>query len=80
MRHIISRTLSWTINGRARDHFKRALQICREGNSGPREVSVHASLYAVPIYGKLGFEHAGPECTEDGITFAPMVFKFEPGG
>ncbi len=33
----------------------------------------------MPIYGKLGFQAEGPERTENGIIYLPMVFRFEAG-
>jgi predicted GNAT family N-acyltransferase len=59
---------------------ERALQMCKEETEGLEEVKVHASLYAVPIYSKLGFKAEGPEQTENGITFVPMVFRYEANG
>lgn len=66
--------------GLGRALVERALQLCREAAEGPEQVTVHASLYAVPIYRKLGFEAKGPERTKNGITFVPMVLRFEPDG
>jgi Acetyltransferases len=42
-------------------------------NSNNR-ITVHSSIYAVPIYEKLGFIKTEEVRTEDGITFVPMVF------
>jgi predicted GNAT family N-acyltransferase len=66
--------------GLGRALVERALQLCREGTAGLETVTVHASLYAVPIYRKLGFEAEGPERTENGITYVPMVIRFETDG
>jgi GNAT superfamily N-acetyltransferase len=63
--------------GLGRALVERALQLCREKTDGLEQVSVHASLYAVPIYRKLGFEAEGPKRTENGITYVPMVIRFE---
>ncbi|MDD6807044.1 MAG: GNAT family N-acetyltransferase [Oscillospiraceae bacterium] len=38
-------------------------------------ITVHASLYAVPIYEKLGFVCAGNEVDDNGIKYVPMVFN-----
>jgi GNAT superfamily N-acetyltransferase len=56
---------------------ERALDLCREGTESLEQVRVHASLYAVPIYRKLGFEAEAPKRTENGITYVPMVLRFE---
>jgi predicted GNAT family N-acyltransferase len=63
--------------GVGRDLIERALQVCRKGQPAVRQVTVHASRYAVPIYRKLGFEAEGHERTESGITYRPMVFRFK---
>lgn len=39
------------------------------------ELSVHSSLYAIPVYERLGFVKTGEIQTEDGITYLPMMFK-----
>jgi GNAT superfamily N-acetyltransferase len=63
--------------GLGRALVERALRICSGGAPGIKEVSVHASRYALPIYRRLGFEAEGSERTENGITYVPMVFKFK---
>lgn len=54
-----------------------ALQICYERGVDPDRVTVNASRFAAPIYERLGFETEGPERTENGITYLPMVFRFD---
>jgi predicted GNAT family N-acyltransferase len=66
--------------GLGRALVERGLQLCKEGTEGLEQVSVHASLYAVPVYRKLGFEAEGPQRTENGITYVPMVIRFDTGG
>jgi predicted GNAT family N-acyltransferase len=63
--------------GLGRSLVERGLRLCREGTPGLEKVSVNASLYAVPIYRRLGFDEAGPRRTENGITFVPMTFRFD---
>ncbi len=41
------------------------------------KITVNSSVYAVPVYERLGFIKTEPERCEDGITFVPMVFKTE---
>ena len=65
--------------GVGRQLVERALEICRRGPAVER-VSVHTSRYAVPIYRRLGFEAEGPERTENGITYLPMVLEFRASG
>jgi predicted GNAT family N-acyltransferase len=59
---------------------EQALRICSDDESRVQTVRVHSSRFAVPIYSKLGFEAEGPERTENGITYLPMVFRFEADG
>jgi GNAT superfamily N-acetyltransferase len=63
--------------GIGRELVRKALQISRKGGPSIRQVTVHASRYAAPIYRRLGFEAEGPERTENGIAYWPMVFKFK---
>lgn len=39
------------------------------------ELTVHSSLYAIPVYERLGFVKTSEIQTEDGITYLPMMFK-----
>ncbi|MEW6211822.1 MAG: GNAT family N-acetyltransferase, partial [Acidobacteriota bacterium] len=66
--------------GIGRELVEQALKICRDRAPGIEHVRVHASRYAVPIYRRLGFEAEGPERTENGITYLPMLFRFQAGG
>ena len=38
-------------------------------------ITVDASVFAVPVYGRFGFEIVGERCTEQGITYVPMVLR-----
>lgn len=38
-------------------------------------ITVHSSLFAVPVYKKLGFRQIGEITQEDGITYVPMEFE-----
>lgn len=40
-----------------------------------KELTVHSSIYAVPVYEKLGFLKNGDVQTESGITYLPMVLR-----
>jgi predicted GNAT family N-acyltransferase len=62
--------------GIGRRLVERALLLCREAEPSADEVRVHASRFAVPIYDRLGFKSEGPERTENGITYLPMVYRF----
>jgi GNAT superfamily N-acetyltransferase len=65
--------------GIAAELIGRAVEICRRRKPGLSRLTVHASLFARPIYGKLGFEAPGATCTESGITYVPMALDLEPG-
>lgn len=66
--------------GIGRALFEEALLICRSHAGATGQIRTHASRYAVPIYEKLGFGVEGPERTENGITYVPMVADYSPGG
>jgi GNAT superfamily N-acetyltransferase len=63
--------------GVGRALVERALEVCREANPELQIVTVHASLYAIPIYRRLGFEAQGHEHRENGIAYLPMCFRWE---
>jgi GNAT superfamily N-acetyltransferase len=66
--------------GVGRALYEEALLMCRDRAGATGQIRAHASRYAVPIYRKLGFEAEGPERTENGITYVPMVACYESGG
>ena len=66
--------------GVGRALYEEALLMCRGRAEATGEIRAHASRYAVPIYQKLGFDAEGPDRTENGITYVPMVASFERGG
>jgi len=58
--------------GIARKLFGKALEMCRNRNPKLSEFYVHASLFSVPVYEKLGFEKMDEMQEEHGITYLPM--------
>ena len=38
------------------------------------QITVNSSVFAIPFYQRLGFERVGPDKSEDGISYSPMVF------
>jgi predicted GNAT family N-acyltransferase len=50
-----------------------ALAICRRKKPDLKEIEVHSSPWAVPVYRKLGFNATGPEQESNGIRFTRMV-------
>ena len=65
--------------GLARALFERALELCRERRPDLRLVTVNASLYAVPVYRRLGFEPTGEARCVHGISFVPMLLDLASG-
>jgi len=61
--------------GIARQLLEKALEIRRGCDPTISEVTVKSSPYALPIYGKLGFQQLGPERVENGMRFTHMVLK-----
>lgn len=53
----------------------KALEICRKDKPYVSHVSVNSSLYAVPIYEKLGFHQSEPRQIRDGMVILPMVLE-----
>lgn len=63
--------------GVGREMLLRALNTCRHNRPDLRQVDVNSSLYAVPVYERLGFRPAGPEQVKNGIRFIPMVLELQ---
>lgn len=61
--------------GLASQLLERARQLCLERSDGPVTMTVHSSLYAVPVYERLGFEAQGEARTQNGITYVPMAMR-----
>lgn len=57
----------------AKQLFRKAVQICQSNEPRLFRIRVNASLYAVPIYEKLGFRGIGEKQVINGICFVPMV-------
>jgi GNAT superfamily N-acetyltransferase len=47
--------------------------LCADG--ARPDITVDASVFAVPVYGRFGFEIAGERSTELGVTFVPMILR-----
>lgn len=58
--------------GIARRLLNMVLDICRKNNPELKEVTVHSSPNAVPIYERLGFQATKEEQLKNGIRFIPM--------
>jgi len=62
--------------GIAKALFAKALKLCIQKNPELCEMTVNSSIYAVPIYKKLGFNITGEPSTNNGITFVPMKINY----
>jgi GNAT superfamily N-acetyltransferase len=62
--------------GIAKTLYQKALAKCIRKNSN--FIDVNSSLYAVPVYEKLGFKKTGDKTILKGIQFVPMLHKFIP--
>ncbi len=58
--------------GIARELLDRAIDRAHADNPQLHQLTVNSSLYAEPIYLKLGFEATGEATTVNGIQFIPM--------
>lgn len=58
-----------------RQGIARALWEHARHHSGARSFTVNSSPYAVPAYERLGFRATGPQRSEHGLDFVPMVFE-----
>lgn len=46
--------------------------------SGVGEVTVNASVNAVPVYRAFGFKEVGPAIQQHGVKFVPMLYSLVP--
>ena len=53
--------------GIGRGLLSHAIILCQQNEPDFNELVVHSSPWAVPIYGKHGFESTGPELKSRGI-------------
>jgi len=58
--------------GIGRRLFDNALAVCRNAKPDLAEVDVNSSVWAVPVYERLGFKQTQPEQTINGILFVAM--------
>ena len=64
----------WQGKGISRKLFELGLNKCLKNETGIKKISVHSSLYAIPMYEAMGFQKTGEEILEDGIRYIPMEF------
>ncbi len=58
-----------------RQGIARALWEHARQHSGATTFTVNSSLYAVPVYERLGFKATAEPLTEHGLTFVPMKLE-----
>lgn len=66
--------------GIGRELWRRALAVCLREKPGLARISVNSSLYAVPVYERLGFRQTKPEQVVNGIRVVPMAISLDDGG
>jgi GNAT superfamily N-acetyltransferase len=66
--------------GIGRQLVERATALCRGRQTGLKMIDVNSSLWAVPVYARLGFRQAAPEQEQSGIRFVRMVKQIESHG
>jgi uncharacterized protein len=59
--------------GVGRALMEAAEKLCLKNRSGLTEIEVNSSVYAVPVYQKLGFQIRKPERELNGMRFVDMV-------
>ncbi len=60
-------------SGIAKRLFRESMNLCEE--NGSKELDVNSSLFAVPIYERMGFVQADSEQIKNGIRFVPMRIR-----
>ena len=64
---------SYMGKGIGRGLLSHAIMLCQQNKPDSTELEVHSSPWAVPVYGKLGFESTGPEQESRGIRYIRMT-------
>jgi GNAT superfamily N-acetyltransferase len=62
----------WHRQGIGRQLLDHALAFCRNAKPDIDQVDVNSSVWAVPVYERLGFRQTKPEQTINGIRFVAM--------
>ena len=64
--------------GIGRGLLGHAVALCLQKKPDLKEIDVHSSPWAVPVYGTLGFAPTGPEQEQCGIRYTRMIKQVEP--
>lgn len=70
---------SYIGKGIGRGLLSHAIMLCKKNNPDFNELDVNSSPWAVPVYGKLGFEPSGPEQESHGIRYTRMIKRHVDG-
>lgn len=71
--HIAMLFVSLRGKGIAKGLISTAVEECLKRKPESSGITVNSSLFAEPIYSKMGFEATGPAQKKNGIIFVPMV-------
>ena len=71
--HIALLFVSCRGEGIARELVKRAVKECRMRHPDLKTITVNSSLFADPVYARMGFMTTGPAQKKNGIIFVPMT-------
>jgi hypothetical protein len=71
--HIALLFVSCRGEGIAKRLFKRAVKECRKRHPDLKTITVNSSLFAEPVYTRMGFMTTGSVQKKNGIIFVPMV-------
>ena len=64
--------------GIGRGLLSHAITLCQQAEPNLSAIEVHSSPWAVPVYGKLGFDTDGDEQNSHGIRYTRMIKTLEP--
>ena len=71
--HIALLFVSYRGRGIAKELIKKAVEECCKRQPDIKTITVNSSLFAEPVYCRMGFKATGLVQKKNGITFVPMV-------
>jgi hypothetical protein len=75
--HIALLFVSCLGEGVARELVKRAVKECRKRHPDLKTITVNSSLFAEPVYRRMGFMTTGSAQKKNGIIFVPMAYELK---
>ena len=75
--HIALLFVSCRGEGVARELVKRAVKECRKRHPDLKTITVNSSLFAEPVYARMGFMTTGSAQKKNGIIFVPMAYELK---